>query len=138
MRTVELSPLEEVERRVQRRAKEICLEMAGEDGRAKLRALIDDEVRAWSDDFRRGRREFDLADPDLVAERAYRNLAGYGPLEPLLADDDVWDIIVGAPVTRADGQRTWSEGVRGCAPVLAGEPFCALLVVQMWCRATRG
>ena len=40
---------------------------------------------------------FDLADPELVAERAFRNLAGYGPLEPLLADDDVWEIMVNAP-----------------------------------------
>ncbi len=26
-----------------------------------------------------------------------RNLVGYGPLEPLLADDDVWEILVNAP-----------------------------------------
>lgn len=74
----ELSPLREIERRVQARAKEISLDMGGEDGGAKLRALIDDEVAAWSVDFRRGLRDFDLADPELVADRAYRNLAGYG------------------------------------------------------------
>ena len=44
-----------------------------------------------------GLRAFDVADPDTVAERAYRNIAGYGPLEPLLADDDVWEIMVNAP-----------------------------------------
>jgi len=71
--------------------------MAGTDGKAKLRALIDDEVAAWSDDHKRGRRSFDLADPELVADRAYRNLVGYGPLEPLLADDDVWEIVVNSP-----------------------------------------
>ncbi len=38
-----------------------------------------------------------LADPAGVAERAWRNLAGYGPLEPLLADPDVWEIMVNAP-----------------------------------------
>jgi Flp pilus assembly CpaF family ATPase len=32
---------------------------------------------------------------DLVADRVLRNLAGYGPLEPLLADDDVWEVMVG-------------------------------------------
>ena len=32
-----------------------------------------------------------------MADRAYRNLAGYGPLEPLLADPDVWEIMVNAP-----------------------------------------
>ncbi|HEX2043773.1 MAG TPA: hypothetical protein VHF24_14165, partial [Acidimicrobiales bacterium] len=93
----ELSPLQEIERRVQRRAKEISLDMAGGDGAEKLRALIDDEVAAWSDDHKRGLRPFDLADPEAVAERAYRNLVGYGPLEPLLADDDVWEIMVNAP-----------------------------------------
>ena len=84
----ELSPLQEVERRVQRRAKAISLEMAGDDGRAKLRALIDDEVSAWSSDYKRGRRAFDLSDPEVVAERAFRNLAGYGPLDPLLGRED--------------------------------------------------
>jgi len=93
----ELSPLQDIERRVQLRAKEISLDMAGDGGRAKLRALIGDEVAAWSDAYKRGLRAFDLADPDVVAERAYRNLAGYGPLEPLLADDDVWEIMVNSP-----------------------------------------
>ena len=32
-----------------------------------------------------------------MAERAFRNLAGYGPLEPLLDDDDVWEVMVNAP-----------------------------------------
>ena len=93
----EASPLQDIERRVQLRAKEISLDMAGDGGRAKLRALIADEVAAWSDAFKRGLRAFDLADPEIVAERAYRNLAGYGPLEPLLADDDVWEIMVNSP-----------------------------------------
>ncbi|MFN2606745.1 MAG: CpaF family protein [Acidimicrobiales bacterium] len=97
MRAEETSPLQEIERRVQRRAKEISLDMAGGDGRAKLRALIDDEVGAWSADYKRGLRAYELADPSLVAERAWRNLAGYGPLEPLLADDDVWEIMVNGP-----------------------------------------
>ena len=93
----EFSPLREIERRVQARAKDISLDMGGDDGGAKLRALIDDEVAAWSADYRRGLRDFDLNDPEAVADRAFRNLAGYGPLEPLLADDDVWEIMVNAP-----------------------------------------
>src|SRR3954451_20745552 len=71
--------------------------MASGDGGPKLRALIDDEVARWTDDFKRGRRTFDLAEPEVVAERAFRNLAGYGPLEPLLADDDVWEIMINGP-----------------------------------------
>ncbi|HEX4819583.1 MAG TPA: hypothetical protein VFV00_05210, partial [Acidimicrobiales bacterium] len=91
------SPLLEIERAVQERAKDISLDLAAADGNPKLRALIDDEVTRWSDDFKRGRREFDVADPELLAERAFRNLTGYGPLEPLLSDDDVWEIMINAP-----------------------------------------
>ena len=65
-----LGPLEEIERAVQERAKDISLDMRGA-GKDKLRALIDEEVARWSDDYRRGLRAFDLADPDIVAERAY-------------------------------------------------------------------
>ena len=97
MRAAELSPLQQIERRVQHRAKEISLDMATADGAAKLRALIDDEVEAWSSDYKRGLRDYDLAEPTRVAERAWRNLAGYGPLESLLADDDVWEIMVNGP-----------------------------------------
>ncbi len=91
------SPLAEIERTVQERAKDISLEMAAPGGEAKLRALIADEVARWNDDHRRGRRAFALPDPDLVVERAFRNLARYGPLTPLLADDDVWEVMVNAP-----------------------------------------
>ena len=51
----------------------------------------------WGLDHRRGLRPYDLSEPDLVAERAFRNLAGYGPLEPLLDDDDVWEVMVNGP-----------------------------------------
>ena len=91
------SPLLEIERAVQERAKDIALDLAAADGNPKLRALIDDEVARWSDDFKRGRREFDVADPELLAERTFRNLTGYGPLEPLLSDDDVWEVMINAP-----------------------------------------
>ena len=90
-------PLEEIERCVQERAKDISLEMSSAGGRDKLRALIGEEVGRWSLDHRRGLRPYDLSEPDRVAERAFRNLAGYGPLEPLLEDDDVWEIMVNAP-----------------------------------------
>ncbi|MGI9080344.1 MAG: hypothetical protein ACR2GF_05955 [Acidimicrobiales bacterium] len=77
-------------------AKEISLDMAGFHGKAKLRALIDDEVEVWSADHKRGLHDYDLAEPDQVAERAWRNLAGHGPLESLLADG-VWEIMVNSP-----------------------------------------
>ena len=92
-----LSPLQEVERAVQDRAKAVSLDMGSPDAAARLRALVDDEVARWSDDYKRGLRGFDIADQEMVAERAFRNVAGYGPLEPLLADDDVWEIMVVVP-----------------------------------------
>jgi len=92
-----LSPLAEIERAVQERAKQLLLDMTADDGTARLRALIREEVARWSADYKRGLRPFDLADPEAVVERAYRNLVGYGPLEPLLADDDVWEIMINAP-----------------------------------------
>ena len=94
---MDVSPLLEIERAVQERAKVSALDMTQPEGVARLRVLIDAEVERWSGDFKRGRRPFDLPDPDLVAERAYRNLAGYGPLASLLEDDDVWEIMVNSP-----------------------------------------
>ena len=94
---VTASPLAEIERNVQLRAKDRNVDVAGGDGIGILRHLIDDEISAWSEQFKRGLRSYDLADPGLVADRAFRNLAGYGPLAPLLADDDVWEIMINAP-----------------------------------------
>jgi pilus assembly protein CpaF len=93
----EESPLAHVERAVQERAKAVALDMSSPDGVARLRQLVADEVARWTDDYKHGRRQFDLADPDALAERAWRNLTGYGPLAPLLEDDDVWEIMVNAP-----------------------------------------
>ena len=97
VRMTTVSPLLEVERAVQERAKEVALDMATSDGAGRLRTLVDDEVARWSEDYKRGLRSVDIADAAAVAERAYRNVAGYGPLEPLLADEDVWEIMVNAP-----------------------------------------
>ncbi len=91
------SPLEDIEAAVRERAKDISLEMRGPEGTARLRVLIAEEVAAWSLDHRRGLRPYDISEPELVAERAFRNLAGYGPLGPLLDDDDVWEIMINAP-----------------------------------------
>jgi len=92
-----VSPLAEIEASVQSRAKDQALDTRAEGGLAELRVLLDEEIARWRGDYRRGLRPFDLADPEGVADRAYRNLAGYGPLEPLLSDDDVWEIMVNAP-----------------------------------------
>jgi len=111
----DVTPLEEIEARVQARAKDLVLDMGTPEAGARLRALIDDELARWSDDYRRGRRDFDLAEPHVVAERAWRNLAGYGPLAPLLADDDVWEVMINSPtsifVKRHHGQSGYHDEV---------------------------
>jgi pilus assembly protein CpaF len=89
------SPLEEIERLVQHRARDLALDTDRDP--AALRSLVEETVAQWSVDHKRGLRPFDLADPRRVVERAVRNLTGYGPLEPLLEDDDVWEIMINAP-----------------------------------------
>jgi pilus assembly protein CpaF len=91
------SPLVEIERAVLQRAKEESLDLDASDAADRLRGLIVDEVGRWSLDHKHGLRPFDLPSPELVTERAERNLLGYGPLEPLLDDDDVWEIMINAP-----------------------------------------
>ena len=95
--TDEATPLQLIERAVLERAKEIRLDVDGDRSKARLRELMTEEVARWSSDYRRGLRPHDIADPDLLVERGYRNLAGYGPLEALLADDDVWEVMINAP-----------------------------------------
>jgi pilus assembly protein CpaF len=91
------SPLAAIERRVQERAGTLALRMDGPDAVARLRALIDEEIAEWDLEHKRGRRPVPLGDPGAVAERALRNLAGHGPLQELLEDDDVWEIMINAP-----------------------------------------
>lgn len=91
------SPLQLVEHEVQARATRAALDVDTPDGAHVLRGLIAEVVQDRVDEHRRGGSGPALADPDAVAERAFRNLARYGPLTDLLEDDDVWEIMVNAP-----------------------------------------
>ena len=91
------SPLAVIERAVLARAKHETLDLGDLGSAARLRVLLEEEVAGWSLEHKLGRRPYDLPDPQLAIERAHRNLTGYGPLEPLLADDDVWEIMINAP-----------------------------------------
>src|SRR5690606_13519247 len=91
------SPLEEIEQLVQSRANALALDVDTADGRSRLRELISNAVEDWADDHARGVRPHGLPDPQGVVDRAFRNLARYGPLTDLLADPDVWEIMVNAP-----------------------------------------
>jgi pilus assembly protein CpaF len=91
------SPLQEIEQRVQRKAKEDALDVRTQEGTVALRALIEAEIDTWNVEHVRGHAAVEIADVELAGERAFRNLIGYGPLAPLLADDDVWEIMINAP-----------------------------------------
>ncbi len=93
----ERSPLEVIEGRVQARAKHASIDMGERDAVDRILDLIRDEIATWQLDFRRGTRPFDVVDPEELAERALRNLTGFGPLGPLLDDPDVWEIMVNSP-----------------------------------------
>ncbi len=89
------SPLAEIERAAQEQADELSLDLSRPEGPEQLRRLVLDAVGRWNLEHRDGRRSVGL-DEDVV-DRALRNLVGYGPLGPLLEDDDVWEIMVNAP-----------------------------------------
>jgi predicted ArsR family transcriptional regulator len=87
-----VSPLRAIERAAQEEAKQLALDMSEPGGREQLRAVLDQEVARWRAEYPKGLRPLDIADPEAAVERALRNLTGYGPLEPLLDDPDVWEI----------------------------------------------
>ena len=92
-----LTPLEEIEQLVQARARQISVNLDDKAAKEVLAGLVDEEIKRWNDDYRLGARPLRIADAELLAERAMRNLTGYGPLGPLLADDDVWEIMINRP-----------------------------------------
>ncbi|MDE0700459.1 MAG: ATPase, T2SS/T4P/T4SS family [Acidimicrobiaceae bacterium] len=93
----DLTPLAEIEMRVKERAKNEALDLNAVQSVEALSVLVAEEISHWNDDHRRGIRPYPLSYPEIVSERALRNLTGYGPLGPLLHDDDVWEIMINAP-----------------------------------------
>ena len=94
------SPLREIERAAQEEAKSADVDMNAPGAADQLRTILVDQVRLWQDEYQRGRRSLDIADPDAAIERALRNLTGYGPLGPLLDDPDVWEIMINGPASQ--------------------------------------
>ena len=78
------SPLATIEELVQDRAKAAGLDVSTAIGGSRLRLLVDEEIRSWRIAHQRGVRDEDISDPSGLAERALRNLTGYGPLADLL------------------------------------------------------
>ncbi|MGE0880741.1 MAG: CpaF family protein [Acidimicrobiia bacterium] len=109
------TPLVAIEREVQQRAKQADLDVNRPEGQARMAAFVEEQVDRWRDEFRRGMRPHDLVDRDVVIDRALRNLLYYGPITPLLEDDNVWEIMINAPdaifVKRHDGRSGFHDEV---------------------------
>jgi pilus assembly protein CpaF len=91
------SPLRSIETAVQEKARRESVDPATFLGRQRMRELLEEEIAAWQSEYLRGLRPFALLNAEELAERAWRNLTGYGPIEPLLEDPDVWEIMINAP-----------------------------------------
>ncbi len=91
------SPVEAIEDQVKARAKQLALDVTHTGGEHELRRLIAEVITDWNENYRRGLHAFGISDPELVADRIFRNIARYGPLTALLDDDDVWEIMVNGP-----------------------------------------
>lgn len=93
----DLLPLAAIEESVQRLAMSIAVDMGTESGRESLRRLIDEAIESWQADAALVGGRSALVDPDVIAHRAWCNLAQYGPLTALLEDPDVWEIEINSP-----------------------------------------
>jgi len=91
------SPLQELERSTQELAKEARLDMSQPGAVDRLREMVGEQIALWRAEFRQGLREVDIADPDKAQERIMRNLVGYGPIQGLIEDPDVWEIMINSP-----------------------------------------
>ena len=79
-----VSPLREIEREVQQRAKDRAIDVGTPPGREAIATLVHEAIARWNIDHQRGLRAVAIADPAALSDRLLRNVAGYGPLDPLL------------------------------------------------------
>ncbi|WP_419945830.1 CpaF family protein [Candidatus Poriferisodalis sp.] len=93
----DLDALAAIERSVMERAHDAGVDPRAPGADAAITALAHDEARRWNLDFKRGVRSRAVTDVESIADRVRRDLLGYGPLEALLADTDVWEIMVNTP-----------------------------------------
>ena len=108
-------PLITIEERVRARATEENLDLTVAGSIERLEAMITDEIVSWCIRFQQGLVGFDIADADALAQRAIRNLVGYGPLHEIFHDDSVFEIMVNGPssifVKRHDGTSGYHQDV---------------------------
>ena len=89
--------LAEIERSVSERARSSGLDPRAPGAELAVTTLAHEEIRRWNLGFKSGTHGHAVSDADAYADRIRRDLLGYGPLESLLADADVWEIMVNAP-----------------------------------------
>jgi pilus assembly protein CpaF len=92
-------PLVVIEERVRARATTERIDIATAGSMDRLRSLVTEEIAAYRVAHQQGLTRFDVSDPATLGARALRNIAGYGPLEELLNDDSVFEIMVNGPST---------------------------------------
>jgi pilus assembly protein CpaF len=91
------NPLLAIERAVLDRAKSAGINLDREGAAAALETLVREEVQQWRHDYERGVLSFELADPATTTQRVLHDLLGYGPLDSLMEDDDVYEIMINSP-----------------------------------------
>ncbi|MEX0868597.1 MAG: ATPase, T2SS/T4P/T4SS family [Nitriliruptoraceae bacterium] len=90
------SPVRAIELRVLERLRGAQLD-ADATTTDTIRRFIDDEIEQWTFDVDRGREQVPIADEPRVRRAVEDNLLRYGPLDPLIDDPDVWEIMINAP-----------------------------------------
>ena len=89
------TPLLTIERSVQSAARSEGVDISLAENRERLRALIAGAIDAWQHD--NPARPLTAEARHYLAQRAEADVAGYGPLQALLEDDSVWEIMVNSP-----------------------------------------
>lgn len=92
-----VTPLESIEQAVQQRTQHLGIDVSTEDGLTKLRSVIYEETTNWNESSFHNVGVERIRDTDAFVDRVIQNLIGYGPLDVLLNDPDVWEIMINAP-----------------------------------------
>ena len=86
------TPLLEIEKAVQRIAQELDLDLSNIANEKRLQDIIRNEVDSWQ----QSHHEHALSDDTktFIESRISKNICGYGPLDSLLTDSSVWEVMV--------------------------------------------
>lgn len=95
MAIVGQTPIQEIERMVQSAAQSSPDDLTLERNRGLLHRVITSEIDRWQQQ----NASYPLSPEtyNYITQRVVANIVGYGPLDNLFADDDVWEVIVNAP-----------------------------------------